>query len=704
MKPKRSVLLALVLILSACVPASAQSPLPSSPPSKFFREPDMMTIGVYYYPEAWDKAQWARDISNIKKLGMEFIHMGEFAWAFMEPKEGEFDLDWLAENVELATRQGLKVILCTPSAAPPVWLTKKHPEILMVDAAGRRQNHGARQHACWSAETYRKYVERVNTQLARRFGDNPNVIGWQIDNELTHYGKPYCYCEHCQAKFRKWLKAKYGDVKNLNRDWGNAFWSQMYQSFEQIDIPNAQQFVALPNPHAVLDHQRWFAEEAADYLRFQADTLRRHAKNQWVTTNFINRYPPVSPPLSGRDLDIITWSLYPVAGLYPDAEKFRFGDGAAMSWMHDYARTINGAQGVMELQPGQVNWGPVNPQPYPGAVRMWIMRAFAAGSKLVCTYRYRQPLYGNEQYHYGIVGTDGVTPSTGGRQFEQAMREIRTLRALYRPNAKEPARYAARRTAFLYNVENQWNLDNHTQTTRWDTWGHLFKYYRALKGFGAPVDVVTEDKDFAEYPFLVAPAYQLLDEKLVRRWTEYVERGGHLVLTLRTGQKDRRGHLWEASYAAPISELIGAGVESYDVLPDPLKGKARAGAKVYEWAVWGESLKPKAGTTALATYADQFYAANVAAVTRRLGRGTVTYVGVESLTGELERDLLRRVFTTAGVAVENYEDQFLVDWRDGFWVATNFTSKRQLAPAPPNAKILIGTRTVEPAGVTVWME
>ncbi len=173
MKPKRSVLLALVLILSAGGPVSAQSSLPSSPPSKFFREPDMMTIGVYYYPEAWDKNQWARDISNIKKLGMEFIHMGEFAWAFMEPKEGEFDLDWLAENVELATRQGLKVILCTPSAAPPVWLTKKHPEVLMVDAAGRRQNHGARQHACWSAETYRKYVERVSTQLAKPLRRQP---------------------------------------------------------------------------------------------------------------------------------------------------------------------------------------------------------------------------------------------------------------------------------------------------------------------------------------------------------------------------------------------------------------------------------------------------------------------------------------------------------------------------------------------------
>ncbi len=64
-----------------------------------------MRIGVYYYPEAWPEKQWPRDIANIKKMGLEFIHLGEFAWAFMEPEEGKFDFDWLERNVQLAADQ-----------------------------------------------------------------------------------------------------------------------------------------------------------------------------------------------------------------------------------------------------------------------------------------------------------------------------------------------------------------------------------------------------------------------------------------------------------------------------------------------------------------------------------------------------------------------------------------------------------------------
>jgi beta-galactosidase len=121
------------------------------PAADWFPPKDMMTIGSYYYPEAWPESQWPRDMANMKKLGMEFVHMGEFAWAYLEPEEGRFRLDWLERAVELASQNGLKVILCTPSATPPVWLSRKHPEILMVDAMGRRMNHGGRQQGDWSS-------------------------------------------------------------------------------------------------------------------------------------------------------------------------------------------------------------------------------------------------------------------------------------------------------------------------------------------------------------------------------------------------------------------------------------------------------------------------------------------------------------------------------------------------------------------------
>ena len=671
-----------------------------------FPKADLMRIGAYYYPEAWPSNQWARDIANIKKLNLEFVHMGEFAWAFMEPEEGRFDFDWLERNVQLCADQGLKVVLCTPSPTPPVWLAERHPEILMVDAKGRRMQHGTRQHACWSVQTYRDYVGKIVDELGKRFGNDPRVWGWQLDNELSHYGKEPCYCDACQTKFRAWLKDKYRTIENLNRDWGTAFWSQRYQNFDQIRIPNKEELVAQVNEHALLDAQTWFADEAADYLLFQTDTLRKYCGHrQWITHNFMHAFDRVNPALSRSDFEIVTWTIYPAHGnLNEGPLGFRLGGAAEMSFAHDFFRTINGMQGIMELQPGQVNWGEVNPQPYPGAVHLWLMRAFAGGAKLVCTYRYRQPLFGAEQFHYGLVGTDGVTPSTGGEQYSQAAQEIALLRKQFKPDAKEPAPYAARRTALLYNLASRWDMDNHKQTTRWDTMGHLFKHYRALKRLGCPVDVITEEKPFSKYPFLVVPAFQLLDANTIERWTRYAENGGHLILTCRTGIKDRRGHLWEGPWAAPILDLIGAKIKFYDTLPAPHSGKVKAGGQSYDWVSWGEVLEPRAGTTVLAEYADQFYAGKPAAVTRKLGRGTVTYIGVDSESGGLEAQLVREVFQRAGVAVDDFADGFLVDWRDGFWIAANFTEKQQRAPIPASAKVFIGSRDVPIAGVTVWQE
>ena len=690
------------LLCSAPVPSVA-----ASAEARFeFPPADLTNVGVYYYPEAWPAAQWPRDLANIRKLGLEFVHLGEFAWAFMEPSEGRFDFAWLDQNIALAAQNGLKVVLCTPSPTPPIWLTTAHPEVLMVDASGRRQQHGTRQQACWSVERYREYVGQIVHQLGRRYGKDARVWGWQLDNELSHYGKEPCFCDACQAKFRHWLERKYRTIEALNRDWGNSFWSQMYQRFEQIRLPNEKELVAQLNPHHLLDAQRWFAEETADYLRFQTAILRSYGgRAQWITTNHMHNFPAVNPALNGRDFDVVSWTLYPVHGNAARGPLgFRLGDASELSFAADFHRALNGQHGIMELQPGQVNWGDVNPQPYPGAVHLWILRAFAAGAKFVCTYRYRQPLAGAEMYHYGLVGPDGVTPTIGGEQYAQAAREIAQLRGVARPGAKPPAEYAARRAAMLYRHEVRWDLDNHKQNKDWDTYEHLFKYHRALKRVGAPVDVITEDKDFSAYAFLIAPAYQLVDAQLVARWQAYAEAGGHLILSCRTAQKDRRGHLWEAPWAAPIHELMGASIKFYDTLPAPNVAHVTAGSETHAWSTWGDVLEPRAGTQTIATYADQFYRGGVAAITRRLGKGSVTYIGVDSSTGSLEAQLVRETYARAGVATAQLAEGFIVDWRDGLWIATNYTDQPQRAPVAAGAKVLIGTPEVPIAGVTVWQE
>src|SRR5258705_9584844 len=113
----------LSLLLACFVLLISQTPLlAADSPSRFFPAKDLMRIGVYYYPEHWPQEQWDRDFAKMEEMGFEFVHMAEFAWAMMEPEEGKFDFAWLDKALELAARHHLRVVLCTPTPCPPVWM------------------------------------------------------------------------------------------------------------------------------------------------------------------------------------------------------------------------------------------------------------------------------------------------------------------------------------------------------------------------------------------------------------------------------------------------------------------------------------------------------------------------------------------------------------------------------------------------------
>jgi len=695
--------LAVFILLSASVPAPA---LPvaqdaASGAQRFFPKSDLMTIGAYYYPEHWPESQWERDLRKMAELGFEFTHFGEFAWAFFEPSEGKFDFAWLDRALDLAARAGLKVILCTPTPCPPAWLGEKHPEIYRVGGDGRRMEHGTRANGSLANDVFIGYARRIVAELGRRYGRDPRVWGWQLDNEP--YGPPD-YSPSARRKFQAWLERKYGTIDRMNAAWGGAFWSTKYDRFAQVLIPNEGLFGedAL-SPHALLDFRRFTADTQAEFLHLQYDILRGLVRpEQWVTTNYMNVTELADPRRTDR-LDFICFTMYPVRGGANLGELgFRLGDPHRMAMAVDYFRSFKGVTGVMELQPGQVNWARTNPQPEPGAVRMWLWHAFGGGLSFACTYRFRQPLYGSELYHAGIVGPDGVTPSPGGLEFARVIAEMKDLRKLYDPAAKMPGAVAARRTALLWSHEVMWDLEIHKQTALWDTWDHRNKLMAAIKAAGAPLDYVGEADDFTAYPFLVAPAYQLVDEALVDKWTRYVENGGHLVLTCRTGQKSKSGQLPEAPWAGLVRPLIGAEVELFDGLLASDQGIVRMGGEGHAWNRWADVLKPLGETETLAVYADQFYAGKAAVVSRRLGRGTVTYIGADTIDGTLERDVLRLVYERAGAGPESYPPGVYVEWRDGFFVAVNYSSRAFAVPVEPGARIVLGSNPLRPAGVLIW--
>ncbi|MBN2410142.1 beta-galactosidase [candidate division KSB1 bacterium] len=668
---------------------------------KYFPKQNLMKIGAYYYPEHWDESQWERDLHNMSELGLEFTHMGEFAWPFMEPEEGKFTFEWLDKAISLASENGLKIILCTPTPCPPAWLAEKHPEIFYQDSNYRPREHGSRGNYSTSSDLFREYTRKIVSQLAQRYGHDDRIWGWQLDNEPC---APMDYSPMAQAKFREWLRDKYKTIDAMNEAWGNRFWGVVYNDFEQIRIPLPRLLYGL-SPHWQLDYYRFNADQMAAYLDFQTNILREYISDkQWVTTNYISTIIPADPRRT-KKLDFVTYTMYPVGGgSNPGENGFRIGWQDGIAFANDFYRSINGVTGVMELQPGQVNWAPVNPMPQPGAVRMWLWHAFAGGCSFACTYRYRQPLYGSEQYHYGIVGTDGVTASPGGLEYSQMSKEMAQLRALYDPQAVVPAEYKAKKTAILWSHDNYWDIDIQKRTSEWSTWDHVFKYMEIVKSFGAPVDWIAEYSDFSQYPFLIVPAFQIIDEQIVNKWTKYAEQGGNLIISCRTGHKDHNGHLFETKWAEPMYELIGAKIEFYDLLPGNIKGQIGMDGRKYEWHVWGEILEPHKNSKTLAVYENQFYSGKAAAVTRNPGKGTVTYIGADTDDGALEKDILRKIYINAGVKINNYPPGIYVEWRDGFWTAVNYSGRSFNLDIPDNAKILFGEKTLTSPGVTVWLE
>jgi len=170
-------------------------------------------FGAAYYPEHWPEERWPEDIRLMKEAGFTVVRMGEFAWSTFEPLEGEFHFEWMDRAIHLLAEQGIATVMGTPSAAPPVWLTNNRPDTLAVTLEGARRKHGRRCHYCVNSPTYHEYTRRVVRAMAEVFGPNPNIIGWQFDNEYS----TVCTCPTCKKAFQDYLQEKFASLDTLGQ-------------------------------------------------------------------------------------------------------------------------------------------------------------------------------------------------------------------------------------------------------------------------------------------------------------------------------------------------------------------------------------------------------------------------------------------------------------------------------------------------------
>jgi len=221
-------------------------------------------LGAAYYPEHWSEQRWPEEIRLMKEAGLNVVRMAEFAWSSLEPVEGAFTFDWLERAIQNLLKPVFK-LSGTPTAAPPAWLMDKYSDIYAVDERGLRVQFGNRCHYCPNSPDYYAVIKRLVGAMAERFGPNPNVIGWQLDNEYNRV----CYCQRCRLKFQEFLQARFTSLDNLNRHWSTAYWSQTYSAWYQIPIP-----IGGHNPGLMLEFKRFVTESYKKFQRLQVDLLR----------------------------------------------------------------------------------------------------------------------------------------------------------------------------------------------------------------------------------------------------------------------------------------------------------------------------------------------------------------------------------------------------------------------------------------------
>ena len=577
----------------------------------------MFRFGVDYYPEQWPEERWPQDAQLMAAASFNTVRLAEFAWSRMEPQEGHYDFAWLDRALALLAAHGMQAILGTPTASPPPWLMARHPEAFRVREDGRRVTLGNRREYCPNSPIYQDYSRRIVEQMAAHYTGHTAVIGWQIDNEFGDR----CYCPVCAQAFQRWLQQRYGTLDRLNANWGTAFWSHVYSDWDEIPLPLTTG--GSPNPGLALDFYRFCSDSYVAYQQMQIDILRQRCPGHLITHNLMGfGYDRINYFDLARPLDVVAWDNY---------QRMQWTMQETVDPSHGAlaADTMRGLKQqnfwVMEQQAGPGGWEIVSVAPRPGELRLWAYQAIAHGADAVLFFRWRTARFGTEEYWHGLLDHDGSTT----RRYEEIKRMgaemARAGDALHGSKVRADV-------AMLLSYDSRFAFQVQENNPQFSYPAHLQQLYRALHSRHVAVDVVAPGADLAAYKLVVAPALHVLPAAVAADLQRFVEAGGVLLVTPRSGVKDEANAVVERRLPGLLAELCGVEVAEYDSLSAAMGNAIEflppelATASPLPVGVWCDVLQPR-GATVVARYTQDYYAGRPAITLNRHGAGWAAYVG-----------------------------------------------------------------------------
>jgi beta-galactosidase len=583
-----------------------------------------IAYGGDYNPEQWDASVRKEDLELMAEAGVTFLSVGIFSWALLEPREGEYDFEWLDDVLDNLAAAGIKVALATATAAPPAWLVRKHPEILPVTADGTVLGPGSRRHYSPSSAVYRRYATGITRVIAERYKDHPALALWHVDNELGCHVSEF-YGEEDAAAFRAWLERRYGTIAALNSAWGTAFWSQHYDSFAEILPPRVAPSTL--NPGQQLDFQRFNSWALMDYYRSLLAVLREVTPGVPATTNLMASSTTKSTDYFGwaKDLDVIANDHYLVAA---DPERH-----IELAFSADLTRGIAGGEPwiLMEHSTSTVNWQPRNRPKMPGEMLRNSLAHVARGADAVMFFQWRQSFAGSEKFHSAMV-------PHGGRD-TRVWREVVELGTALQRLAPVCGSEVESRVAIMFDYEAWWasELDSHpSQDVKY--LDLLRALHRSLYLRGVSVDFVHPSASLDGYALVLICTLYNVTDAAAANIAAAAEAGATVLVSYFSGVVDENDHIRLGGYPGAFRELLGITVEEFHPL---LAGESVKLSDGSAGSVWSEHLH-LAGAEALRSFTG-YPLEGVPSLTRRsVGRGAAWYLatlpdrdGIEALVDRL---------------------------------------------------------------------
>lgn len=634
--------LAAALVCMPCVLLSQQQ---AAPPGALM--PNVLYGAAYYneyMPDELQPGRLEKDTALMKEAGISVVRMGESTWSLWEPADGKFEYAWMDRIVDAMGNAGIKVIMGTPTYSIPTWMWKAHPEMLARPVGGAYVGYGMRQNMNTDDPNYRRYAERLISNMVSHYHDNPTVIGWQIDNETSSYGASN---QQVFSEFVERLKKKFGTTDALNKAWFLNYWGQ--DVYDWNDMPTRDNATSTSYK---LEWSRFEQDRVTSFLEWQAALVRAHRRpDQFITQDFGSMMRlDVNEPEVAKVLDVVSNNPY-----HGSQEHM---DGGWQALQGDFSRSLKHQNFlVTETNAQTLGWDSTKQYPpYDGQLRLDVYTDISSGANMVEYWHWHSIHAGQETYWKGVLSHD-LEPNRAYAEVSRVAHELKKI-SPHLVNMK-----IRNDVAILYSPDSS-NAISFMPYTRaelgWEpgkaagAYGAMVQQlHQALYKANVGSDFVfPTTTDFSQYKLLIVPLLYVSDDALLKRISDYVHDGGHVLMTFKSGFTNENSAVrWEKA-PGPLRDAAGFTYQEFSTLDEPLALRSDPFHVGDENRVgqWAEFLQV---TTAkpLATYDHPFFGRWPAITENHFGKGTLIYEGTV-LSDGLQQAVVQHALESGGIGFD----------------------------------------------------